>query len=154
MKHYGWIVFAIVGLVLATGLALMYSGGDLRTAGEAKRLGAQQLPVPLQSTVGYNPGTLPASTSYGQQFQNTEFKVDPNVGYVKIQHGAETYKIEVLALSTSSYGGKGSVKFRVNGEITAELSSGDSFILINGKKLVLTKLPSSSDPFIRGYIAG
>jgi hypothetical protein len=49
MKHNGWIVFAIVGLVLLTGLALMYSG-DLKTAGEAKKFGqqygSQQLPAP------------------------------------------------------------------------------------------------------------
>lgn len=59
MKHHGWIVFAIVGLVLVTGLALMYSGGDLKTAGEAKKFGqqygSQQLPQP------------PATTTYAPQ---------------------------------------------------------------------------------------
>jgi len=71
MKHHGWIVFAIVGLVLLTGLSLMYSG-DLRTAGEAKKFGqqygSQQLPQP-PATTKYSP-QLPAPPQVSLEVYN------------------------------------------------------------------------------------
>lgn len=71
-------------------------------------------------------------------------------------HGNDKYKIEVLAFSQSSYGGKGSVKLRVNGEITAELGVSDSFILKDGKKIMIMQLPSShsGNPYVKGYLFG
>ncbi len=45
------------------------------------------------------------------------------------------YVIEVLTISETNDGGEGSVKFRINGEITKELSDGDSEVLSDGTQI-------------------
>lgn len=139
MKHQEWIIFAIVGLVLVTGLALMYSGGDLRTAGEAKRLTAQSLPSPG----GLTAQSLPAP-------QKLEFSVREHV-----VGGAGTYFLnnvqytsEPLIVSLSSCNNAGSTKFRVNGYITNEICVGDADKLLDGSVIVVTGIAGQTVNFV------
>lgn len=45
------------------------------------------------------------------------------------------YEVEVLVISETSAGGEGSVKFRINGEITDELEDGETDVLADGTQI-------------------
>jgi hypothetical protein len=45
------------------------------------------------------------------------------------------YEVEVLVISETSNGGEGSVKFRINGEITDELRDGETDVLADGTQI-------------------
>ncbi len=45
------------------------------------------------------------------------------------------YEVEVLVISETSAGGEGSVKFRINGEITDELTDGETDVLADGTQI-------------------
>lgn len=45
------------------------------------------------------------------------------------------YEVEVLVISETSNGGEGSVKFRINGEITDELEDGETDVLADGTQI-------------------
>ena len=45
------------------------------------------------------------------------------------------YEVEVLVISETSRGGEGSVKFRINGEITDELGDGETDVLADGTQI-------------------
>ncbi|PIN74651.1 hypothetical protein COV18_07205 [Candidatus Woesearchaeota archaeon CG10_big_fil_rev_8_21_14_0_10_37_12] len=45
------------------------------------------------------------------------------------------YEVEVLVISETSQGGEGSVKFRINGEITDELADGETDVLADGTQI-------------------
>lgn len=137
MKHHGWIVFAIVGLVLVTGLSLMYSSGDLKTAGEARRLTAQTLPSPGGPSLTAQQLTAPPQKIY--YYSNSLLQgMDPLV--YDIGHWRNN-RAELLAFSTTSCGGEGSVKMRVNGEITGELGCGYyAYQLSDGSIFVVTNI--------------
>jgi len=45
------------------------------------------------------------------------------------------YEVEVLVISETSHGGDGSVKFRINGEITDELTDGETDVLADGTQI-------------------
>src|SRR3989344_3966967 len=45
------------------------------------------------------------------------------------------YEVEVLVISETSRGGEGSVKFRINGEITDELEDGETDVLADGTQI-------------------
>jgi hypothetical protein len=45
------------------------------------------------------------------------------------------YEVEVLVISETSKGGEGSVKFRINGEITDELEDGETDVLADGTQI-------------------
>ncbi len=45
------------------------------------------------------------------------------------------YEVEVVVISETSQGGEGSVKFRINGEITDELTDGETDVLADGTQI-------------------
>ncbi len=45
------------------------------------------------------------------------------------------YEVEILVISETSNSGEGSVKFRINGEITDELTDGDTDVLVDGTQI-------------------
>lgn len=45
------------------------------------------------------------------------------------------YEVEVIAISETAAGGEGSVKFRINGEITDELEDGETDVLADGTQI-------------------
>ncbi len=138
MKHHGWIVFAIVGLVLVTGLALMYSGGDLKTAGEAKKFGqqygSQQLPQP------------PATTTYAPQLPAPPKLSVYNGGSVQIGipvtytldgtfYRTQLYKL-VPGSSAGCMGADGMI-FEINGVSTvSEICQGGGRVIHDGSVIV------------------
>lgn len=67
-------------------------------------------------------------------------------GKAQYKVGDKNFVVEVIALSTTANGGAGSVKFRINGDITNELKRGDVTALADGTYVgIRSILPSGKE---------
>lgn len=65
--------------------------------------------------------------------------------------GNKEYEVQVLVISKTAQNGKGSVKFRVNGEITEELSLSNSDVLADGRKITVASIITSHPSAVGFY---